>query len=295
MHPFSSRLIFRNTYLISGGEDGCDCYLLPGQDEAVMIDAGISTENIRAYAERLCGLPVRTVINTHSHFDHTGGNGFFDRVCITKAASASAKNTIGCGDPKDYPLDYDFTFIKDGDILTFGGQRLQILELDCHSQGNIAILDLDRRLLFSGDEVDSGQVLLLPGFGERPGEVYARGASSVEKFLGVIRRLSALRDQFDYIMPGHNGAPVDNSYLDMFEELALRILHGYEGSEDLSSPTFLSSFSHYPTKEMHYRRGEYRLAALVYCTDRIRESDPDHLAYMRGLAGGAERHTLTGG
>lgn len=281
---FASRLIFRNTYCIQGGEDGCDCFLLPGDGEAVMIDAGISTENIRLYAEKLCGMPVPTVINTHSHFDHTGGNGFFDRICITEAASASAKNTIGCADARDYPMDYGFTFIRNGDILTYGNQKLKIVELDCHSQGNIAILDQTRRLLFCGDEVDSGQVLLLPGFGEKPGEIYARGASSVEKFLHVIRLLRSMEDQFDYIMPGHNGAPIDKSYLEMFETLAVRILNGEVGSKDLSSPTYLPSFQHYPSPDMHYRRAAYRMASLVYCTDRIRESDPDHLDYMRALA-----------
>ncbi|MDO5407877.1 MAG: MBL fold metallo-hydrolase [Eubacteriales bacterium] len=284
MKIFHSRLIGRNTYLIQGGEDGCDCFLLAGAGEAVMIDAGQDTHDIRKYAERLCGLPVHAVINTHSHFDHTGGNGFFDRVYITKAASASAKNTIGCGDPADYPMDYEFSYIEDGDVLEFGGRRLQIIELDCHSQGNIAVLDLSERLLFSGDEIDSGQVLLLPGFGEKPGELYARDASTVETFLRTVRRLQAVRGQFDYIMPGHNGAPVDKCYLDMFEQLAQRIMDGYEGDIDLSSPTFQSSFSHYPSPEMNYRRGEYELASLVYCKDRVYDSDPDHLEYLLKVA-----------
>ncbi len=283
MNPFSSRLIGRETYMIQGGEDGCDCFLLAGKDEAVMIDTGISTLDIREYAQRLCNLPVHAVINTHSHFDHTGGNGFFDKVYITKAASASAKNTIGCGDPADYPLDYEFTYIDDGEILTFGGRQLQIFVLDCHSQGNIAILDKKKRLLFSGDEIDSGQVLLLPGFGEKPGEKYARGASTVEKYLKTVRRLRAIEDQFDYIMPGHNGAPIDKDYLRMFEHLAENILNGYEGKKDLSSPTFHKSFSHYPISAMHYRRGEYQLASLVYCRDRIFDKDPEHIEYIRTL------------
>ena len=56
---------------------GCDSYLLLGEREAIMIDAGMSRRDIRAYVSTLTDLPVTKVINTHSHFDHTGGNGFF--------------------------------------------------------------------------------------------------------------------------------------------------------------------------------------------------------------------------
>ena len=69
-----SRQLTENTYIITGS--GGDCYLLLGEDEAFLIDAGMSTVNIREYAQSLTTLPLRRVINTHSHFDHTAGNGF---------------------------------------------------------------------------------------------------------------------------------------------------------------------------------------------------------------------------
>ena len=266
---FTHRVIFENTYVIQGW--GCDSYLLLGGDEAIMIDAGMSRRNIREYVQSLTELPVTKVINTHSHFDHTGGNGFFDTVYITEYASRSAKNDIGAANGADFPLDYGFTFIKDGDIIDIGGRPLKIMELDCHSQGNIAILDIKNRLLFTGDEVECGQVLLLPGFGEKPGQLTARPASTVEKYLRTIKKLKALESEFDFIMPSHNGTPIHPSYIDMYIELAQRILDGYEGEEDCSSPTYGPHLSHFPKKEMNYRRGEWKGAALIYCRDRIRD------------------------
>ena len=77
-YPFRFRKFAPRTYVIQGA--GADAYLLEGDREAIMIDAGCSTENIRAFAQSITELPVRRVINTHSHFDHTGGNGYFDVI-----------------------------------------------------------------------------------------------------------------------------------------------------------------------------------------------------------------------
>lgn len=86
---FKSQKITDNTWRII--TPGCDCYLLEGTDEAFMIDSGMSAQDIRAFAQSLTPLPVSRVINTHSHFDHTAGNGFFDVIYGTEGIARSAK------------------------------------------------------------------------------------------------------------------------------------------------------------------------------------------------------------
>lgn len=51
-------------------------------------------QDIRAYVQSLTELPVKRVINTHSHFDHIAGNGFFDVIYGTAGIARSAKNTM---------------------------------------------------------------------------------------------------------------------------------------------------------------------------------------------------------
>lgn len=270
---FTSRLINANTYIIQG--DGCDAYLLLGEDEALMIDAGESTHSIREYAQMLTDLPVARVINTHSHFDHTGGNGYFDVIYGTEGIARSAKNCMGAN-PADYPLDYTFTLVKDGDIIDLKGRPLEILVLDCHAPGNIAILDRTNRILFPGDELECGQVLLLPGYAEQMGQIHAKPAASVETYLHAMERLNRYRDSFDTIFPAHNGSPIDPTYLDWYIELAKKIMNGYEGKEDCSTPSYNESAAHFPLKDAHYRRAEYQGASLVYCQDLIFDRDYAH-------------------
>ncbi|MDL2232968.1 MBL fold metallo-hydrolase [Ruminococcaceae bacterium OttesenSCG-928-L11] len=270
-HPvFTKRLIQKGTWVISG--EGCERYLLEGDDEAIMIDSGNSTHDIRAFASTLTDLPLTKVINTHSHFDHTGGNGFFETAITTVGVARSAKNTMSSR-RENYPMDYPFTHVKDGDIIPLAGRPLHIIGLNCHSPDDIAVLDPTGRLLFTGDEVEAGQVLLLPGYAEQPGQIHAAPAGSVETCLNAMRKLKSFGDQFDALCPGHNGSPIDPCYLDWFIQLCQNILDGQEGNPDCSSPSYSHRMGHFPFPTANYRRGEYKGASLVYCADLLWDSD----------------------
>jgi glyoxylase-like metal-dependent hydrolase (beta-lactamase superfamily II) len=267
---FSAEQIFPKTYRIKG--EGCDSYLLIAKAEAVMIDSGMSTANIRTFAERIAGVPVRRVINTHSHFDHTGGNGFFDVIYGTEGISRSAKNSMEV-DSANYPMEYTFTIVHDKEIIEIEGRPLEIILLDCHSPENIAILDPTYKLLFPGDELESGQVLLLPGFAEKKGQLHSKPAASVETYLHAMQKLKSFSPHFTQLCPGHNGAPLDVDYVDRYIETAQRVLDGHEGKTDVSSPTYNRSAEHFPYPEANYRRAEWRGASLVYCADLIWDKD----------------------
>jgi glyoxylase-like metal-dependent hydrolase (beta-lactamase superfamily II) len=269
---FTARLITRGIWQISDSIGG-DCYLLSGKDEAVMIDSGQPLENIRLFAEAIAEKPVRRVINTHSHFDHTGGNGYFETVYGTRAASRSAKNTMG-ELPALYPLNYHYTLVEDGDIIEIEGRPLKVVELSCHSPGDIAVIDLAGRALFCGDEVDSGQVLLLPGYAERPGQIHGAPAATVETCMRTMERLIALEKEFDLLCPAHNGSPIDTIYLDWFRTLCRGIMDGtIKGNEDCTSPTYYPGITHYPRPDAGYKRARYKGASLVYQGRLIHDAD----------------------
>jgi glyoxylase-like metal-dependent hydrolase (beta-lactamase superfamily II) len=54
-------------------------YLIVGRERALMFDTGIGLVPIRPVVEQLTRLPVE-VLNSHTHFDHVGGNAEFDRI-----------------------------------------------------------------------------------------------------------------------------------------------------------------------------------------------------------------------
>ena len=63
-------------------EPGHVCsWLVCGSRRAALIDTGCGMAPIRPVVESLTGLPV-TVVNTHNHFDHVGGNAEFDAIAV---------------------------------------------------------------------------------------------------------------------------------------------------------------------------------------------------------------------
>ncbi len=270
MPDFRAEKLNQNTWRIF--TPGCDCYLLEGKNEALMIDAGMSEQNIRAYAQTLTALPVRRVINTHSHFDHTAGNGFFEIIYGTAGIAKSAKNTMGA-DPARYPLGYSFTLVNDGDRIDLAGRELQIIVLNCHAPGNLAILDKTERMLFPGDELETGQVLLLPGYAEKMGQIHAESAATVETYLHAMQKLAGFAEDFDLICPAHNGSPIGKEWLYKYIALAGMVRGGMEGKTDCSSSSYNAGANHFPNPDANYRRAEHDGASLIYCADLIFDAD----------------------
>ena len=57
-------------------DQGVISYLILGEESALLWDTGMGIFDIRKCVEQLTDLPV-TVLNSHDHFDHTGGNHLF--------------------------------------------------------------------------------------------------------------------------------------------------------------------------------------------------------------------------
>lgn len=56
-------------------------WLIEGSKSAVLFDTGLGVANIRKVAEEITPHKL-LVVNSHYHFDHTGGNRFFDEFAI---------------------------------------------------------------------------------------------------------------------------------------------------------------------------------------------------------------------
>jgi glyoxylase-like metal-dependent hydrolase (beta-lactamase superfamily II) len=93
MHPwFAVQKVDSGVWLIA--EPGhVNSWLVEGHDRAVLIDTGLGIGPIRALAQSLTHAPV-SVVNTHAHFDHIGGNREFSDVTIHELGVAKLRQGV---------------------------------------------------------------------------------------------------------------------------------------------------------------------------------------------------------
>lgn len=197
-------------------------YLLIGDDSAMLIDTGCGEGNLREVVESITDKPVM-VVNTHGHFDHTGGNSCWPKAYMTKEAAVHAKMPFSpmhkqWFEAKKYP-DYEVIEIADGDILELGNRKIEVIGIPAHSEGSVALLDPKTRSLFTGDEIESGQVIWFVR--NEPITLAEMAAMHKENMKKLLMR----QNEYDRLWPAHNGAPLlPEPYLNDFIELDNQIM-----------------------------------------------------------------------
>ena len=80
---FTVEQVDPQTFVLSeyGHWEETHCYLLCGNESALLIDTGLGVSNIRAVVSRLTTLPVLAV-TTHAHWDHIGGHRYFAQIAV---------------------------------------------------------------------------------------------------------------------------------------------------------------------------------------------------------------------
>jgi hydroxyacylglutathione hydrolase len=137
-------------------ESGCASYLIGcvRSGEAIVVDP-LADLGARAYALEAAdrGLRIAYVIDTHIHADH--------RSAAQELAHATGA-TLAL--PAEAPVKYAFHPLRDGDTLTIGAVRLDVLHTPGHTPESICLLGIDTArseepwFLLSGDTLFPGDV-----------------------------------------------------------------------------------------------------------------------------------------
>jgi hydroxyacylglutathione hydrolase len=231
-------------------------YLLEGTDWALLIDTGWGCGRLRDYVERITLKPV-VVVNTHGHLDHAGGNGWWRQVHMHADAVADVVNMPPLPERRWLPYpDYEKVLVGEGFVFDLGGRCVEVIEIPAHAAGSIALLDRSTGMLFAGDEIDPGQVLLFD-YQKNDREVLLAMA---DKHLRNLLKLKARQAEFSSICPAHNGAPLACSYIDDFVELDRAILEGRQRVMPRLNHIYLSRLPF--AKEL--RRARLGTASIIY-------------------------------
>lgn len=139
-----------------------NCYILES-DKTVLIDTG-TYQNYRLYDyidEN--DLQIDFIINTHCHYDHIGGNKFFQVPIYAHIYDyLDIKNltdkTLFRHFSKDFEGFKEVNSLKENDEIDLGDYLLKVIHTPGHTSGSICLLEQDKSYLFSGDTVFKGSV-----------------------------------------------------------------------------------------------------------------------------------------
>ena len=186
-------------------------FLLKGTEKALLIDTGMAVRHAGEIAAVLTGLPV-LLLNTHSDADHTGCNDRFESFYMHPADEPNYRSSGKGG--RLIP-------VQDGDELDLGNRKLKIIHLPGHTPGSIAVLDVSRRVLISGDPIqEHGHIYM---FGER---------RNMRDYAASLEKLEARTGEFDEIWPSHADLPLSPACIRKLHDGALRILnHEISGTQ----------------------------------------------------------------
>ena len=161
------------------------CYLLCGEESAVLIDTGLGVSNIREIVDNLTKLPVM-VVTTHIHWDHIGGHKYFDNIAVHEKEKnwLSVRFPIPMQVVKDNLTKIPCNFPPEFDINAY-----QIFQ--------------GRKYLYSGDLVYKG--CLYAFYPTTDPQLFYQSVKQVQKF------------KIERIMPGHHKLNIPVSLINTIE------------------------------------------------------------------------------
>ena len=181
-----------------------NCYILGDEEtkEAVVIDPGGDEDEI-LYSLKFHGLNLKLIIDTHGHFDHVDAN-----LPLKEATGAQiAIHNLDAGmlgKPSQEAMFFTGNrlrlseadiLLKEGDVLTFGNFRLQVLHTPGHTPGGISLVMENNPLVYVGDTLFAGSI----------GRTDFPGGDFNTLINGVREKLFALGDHYT-VYPGHGPA-----------------------------------------------------------------------------------------
>jgi glyoxylase-like metal-dependent hydrolase (beta-lactamase superfamily II) len=186
--PLTMEKVSANLWVV--GDNGGNVAVMPTNEGVLIVDDKFAQDapDIVAKVKTVSDKPIRYVLNTHHHGDHTGGNDAVQAAGAEVIMSKNAHANLIEGKQPGLPR---ITFTEQTAVYLGGKEVIAKYERRGHTNGDAVIYFPAERVLHTGD------LFLTPG---APFCDTANGGS-IKEWDATIKK--ALELDFDTVIPGH--------------------------------------------------------------------------------------------
>ena len=209
-----------NANLVTGS--GCNVVAVRSKDGVLLVDSGIVASKVATAVATLGAGPIKQVVNTHWHFDHTDGNEWLHRRGASVIAHANTRRHLSADTRVEDWFHFTFpaspagalpsTVIADERPVQANASAMLTAYAPAHTDSDISVYVADADVLCVGDTWWNGVYPFID---------YATGGS----IGGMIRAAEASLTRAGantIIVPGH-GNPGDRRDLAKFRDMLMAI------------------------------------------------------------------------
>lgn len=231
----TSTKVDSNFYMLQGSGGNILVYI--GSEEVLMIDSQFAplSEKIGAKISELAGdRPIKYLINTHYHGDHTGGNANFNSADIvahqnvkerlSKDQFIKAFQATVEAKPKSFWPDIVYTNRME---LQFDSTQILLLHHpNGHTDGDTQVAFMEKNIVHMGDTF----------FKDRFPYIDLSSGGTIDGYIASVKSALFYMDQNTKIIPGHGDLAsfkdLEN-YLEMLKTLRKRVAQGIEEGKSI--------------------------------------------------------------
>ena len=196
----------------SGGNIGVSV----GDDGVYLIDSqfGALTDKINTEIKKLSDKPIKFLVNTHHHSDHTGGNENFNKLGTYIIAHENVRKKLEGKSKETRPV---ITFNDKLNLYLNGEETLVFHVENAHTNGDAILYFTDSNVLHTGDTYFNGMYPFID----------LNDGGRVDGYIEAVKKSLILIDDETKIIPGHGGLSNKaeyQSFLKMMEGLKTAVL-----------------------------------------------------------------------